>query len=1117
MAEDPQAWQDALDHPLAQDLREELRGGRVVALVGSTVSQLLSGYAPATTWTGLLRDGLELMVALGRMDGEEATPFREILKGSHPDSLLLVAELVSRLLAGGEYTRWLRERLSNLTVDAPAIAEAIAALGVPVASAAYDTLLDTALERPALSWRQRSEAERWLRGEAPGVLHLLGCWNQPESVLLGVRDYAKAVEDPHAQAVLQSLRTTRTLLLIGCAEELRTPALSALWAWARERFAESEQRVYVLVQENQLQSMRASLQPEDRTVLVSYGSNPADLAPFLKGIAPRKPAPIDSSAADALTLSQYHLALRAEAEQLSRVFCPDGRRGLSDVYVRLRMRTSGLGDGPPPPAGPLRDYLRQDHRLWVVLGSPGSGKTSLLRRMTLELLEAGGPAPLLLKVSDICANRLWAATADRYGPEVAELLRARAAEGGLVVLLDGLDEAPDVPKARNQVGRIANSVARCCVVVSSRKADYDYLPGDFRELELLPLDESGQNELLSRYCADAGMVDRVLRMLRSRHRMRDLAETPLLLSLAGVLLREGRGIPEKRADLYDKALGLMLDPHSLDSERPRLRDVALARRALGVLSLALHDSKRDTYPLSAVRKALNGAVGDSVRQAWGSVERMLREVQRVTGLVEVDGERGAARQHLVFPHQTFREFFAAESLVWQMEEHGVLQRPAPRLETRAALTSEARIVHELPGDLPRILRGSRERPEAWSEVLALACGLLDGEAADRLVAWVASEGHGPLVARVVAEGEGMSRETVMTALGLEAGWEKWETRRDLLLDLPETVGDLSVVVGLLDTFAQGTTDGNDLFWVRELLRRIASGEVTGPAADETAADVRRRADVLAEDVLRRHRPEMRANLLRKLDAEELWRPIPPGWFKMGSRSSERGHWKAEAPQHRVDILTPFLMLAVPVTWEMYEAFDPGHQAARDPGNGPAEQQGRHPVNGVTWYAACAFAEWLEARLPLEAEWEYACRAGTTSRYWSGNAESDLAAVGWYESNASGRTHPVGTPPTPRGHRHPLGLHDMHGNVWELCLDAFSTNYRGRGAGVSVDPQGATMLLGGQDTVVAPPDLAAPRVVRGGSWSVTADYARSAFRYEGSPDTGSRNRGFRLVRPVISDP
>ena len=130
----------------------------------------------------------------------------------------------------------------------------------------------------------------------------------------------------------------------------------------------------------------------------------------------------------------------------------------------------------------------------------------------------------------------------------------------------------------------------------------------------------------------------------------------------------------------------------------------------------------------------------------------------------------------------------------------------------------------------------------------------------------------------------------------------------------------------------------------------------------------------------------------------------------------------------------------------------------------------------------------ELDLPTEAQWEYACRAGTTTEYNTGNSESDLAAAGWYSGNSSGTSRPVGQK-TPNV----WGLYDMHGNVWECCLD-----WRGES-------------LTGSDPVGAASDSYRQR--RGGSWGDSTEYATSSRRVGNRPSYMDRYIGFRLFRTV----
>ncbi|MBI4570177.1 MAG: formylglycine-generating enzyme family protein, partial [Planctomycetes bacterium] len=157
---------------------------------------------------------------------------------------------------------------------------------------------------------------------------------------------------------------------------------------------------------------------------------------------------------------------------------------------------------------------------------------------------------------------------------------------------------------------------------------------------------------------------------------------------------------------------------------------------------------------------------------------------------------------------------------------------------------------------------------------------------------------------------------------------------------------------------------------------------------------------------------------------------PAGTFLMGSPADETGRWTCEGPQHRVNV-SAFLMGKYEVTQHQWQAVM---------GSNPSEFTNAGldaPVETVSWDDCQKFCEKAGLRLPSEAEWEYACRAGTTTRYSFGDAESALAEYAWHDANSGGTTHPVGQK-KPNG----WGLYDMHGNVWEWCEDWYHDSYNG---------------------------------------------------------------------------
>ena len=255
--------------------------------------------------------------------------------------------------------------------------------------------------------------------------------------------------------------------------------------------------------------------------------------------------------------------------------------------------------------------------------------------------------------------------------------------------------------------------------------------------------------------------------------------------------------------------------------------------------------------------------------------------------------------------------------------------------------------------------------------------------------------------RAVATAQGLKAETLGEILELS---EEWKERRQVYERLPELIDDPLRALALVDQLRQRTHDGNDLFFLERAVAMVG----------EKWPDARRAAEQLRARFYD-HIPPPSEELFRWIETRdgrvELWRQSPKGKFLIGSPADEQGRYDWEGPRHEVKIASPFRMAAVPVTVAQYAAFDPDHRSYSQ-GEVPEEALPFHPVESVTWYQAVAFCRWLSAsvpelegaRLPTEEEWEYACRAGTQSRYWNGDKESDLKRVGWYRANAEDRTH-----------------------------------------------------------------------------------------------------------------
>ena len=276
--------------------------------------------------------------------------------------------------------------------------------------------------------------------------------------------------------------------------------------------------------------------------------------------------------------------------------------------------------------------------------------------------------------------------------------------------------------------------------------------------------------------------------------------------------------------------------------------------------------------------------------------------------------------------------------------------------------------------------------------------------------------------------------------------------------------------------------------------------------------------------------------------------IPPGEFMMGGTASDleealkevvenknglyRGkRWqdsiKSETPQHKVILTQPVYLGIHEVTQKEYEEVmgkNPSYFAKTGLLPEVVEKvadadTAQHPVEGVSWIDASEFCAKLSQkeelkpfgfragdtisplngsgyRLPTEAEWEFTCRAGTTTRFWVGDRDEDLVRAGWFLTNSGRRTHPVGELAT-----NPLGLFDIHGNVGEWVQDWWEPMYYGQfSEKPAIDPAGS-FSAGSQ------------RVSRGGGWGRAANGCRSSNRLSLPPTSRNTDIGFRVALMV----
>lgn len=703
----------------------------------------------------------------------------------------------------------------------------------------------------------------------------------------------------------------------------------------------------------------------------------------------------------------------------------------TEQYARCERITMAEAFGLAQRAG------KRGKRGVVLLGDPGSGKTTQLRRVLLQLLaepdDGGGPEaiglpadtlPVFLPLRNLrheesLSTFMQRELAGPLGKAPADLADRLVARGRLLWLFDGLDEVADEAE-RDRVARLLEDLLRdatdCWFLVSSRYAGYTpdiKLASGFLELHLRPLTDEQAKAFVENWYrvveAEEARLDGVepgpgraaelleeLRVLerRGEAQLYEMTRNPLLLTAICLVHRRRSGaLPEGREALYHECTTVLLERWRKQGKR--MLPTAEARRVLQQVALWMHGEDGRTQ---ATAEELRGPVRrgfEVIGKAGLDPDELLRGIRDESGLLT-----GWGLDRYGFMHLGFQEYLAA-------------------LELRDAAEGQ-------PQSAAMQKLAKRFGQTWWQEVILL----------------------------MLAHHGMAAFERFMNALMSQPEFAAW-TGSALM----------SRLLGQ---------------WTSEALAGLDELVLRHPASEVRIWWRRVRG---LEQVARRTRKAPRGRVELVL--------VPGGRFWMGSPEEDARGFPEEYPQHEVE-LASFWLARTPVTNAQYGEYLRANPRAATPELWGSQEynQPRQPVVGVSWKAAKEYCEWAGLRLPTEAQWEYACRAGTTTRYWSGDSEGDLVRVGWYGGHLFARLHAVGEK-EPNG----LGLYDMHGNVDEWCEDTWVDDYEGAvhrvGDGLRVRPIGD-----------------ADRVARGGDRADGARHARSASRSFYNPRICSQFVGFR---------
>jgi len=585
---------------------------------------------------------------------------------------------------------------------------------------------------------------------------------------------------------------------------------------------------------------------------------------------------------------------------------------------------------------------------------------------------------------------------------LAAALEREGEEGRLVLLLDSLDEVPAESRsdALDLIRELAPRWPRSTVVVASRPIGFESPSGEFRELEIQPLDREHRREFLARWFAEDDAepawtrADAALVTIGAHRSLDEISRTPLYLTLMAILLAGGEEPSPYWTRLYDQILDLLLEGKHRGSDADPLPCKQAARTALSRRALSLTDDALTGASAGELERRLLDETLDDVRTTlerhppWRHrLRRFLDEVAERTGIL---GPHDGPDTDWRFWHKSFGEALCAEALEERFRARGL----------------DACLAHA------RDVEGDEGR---WAEPFALLAGRVDER--DDLVTALA-EVNRPLGLRALASAQGLAPETLREILELS---DDWKQRREVIESVAEQLGDAEAALRLLVQMARNTTDGHDLYFIDAQLAELGERE------PELAA-----AAAAARDRLLEHLPPPPPELFETValgggERIDLWVRVPAGRFWMGSADGEGE--ASERPRHEVLLADGFELMATPVTKEQFAAFDPTRTIDED--------ERRHPVVEISFYEATTFCRWLGARLPSEAEWEYACRAGTTGP-WGIDGTLTAAHANVSKTNDfdwNGRLCPVGSYAP-----NEWGLYDMHGNVWEWCEDRWSESY-----------------------------------------------------------------------------